>query len=225
LAYLGSLLDASRYKKLDEQDAMTRGAYALKQIGTALLSQSFLSSLGDFFGGLADDRVPRTPTRFSGLARTSSSVLVPNLVKQLDRLFDPTLYDARTVTAAFMRDLPVARQGLDPAINVLGDPVRPDLNPFFSRQRTDDLWQTLAARQLWISVPNRTTMLRDRPMTPDEYYAFTRERGRWLKERLTEPRALARLKTLPPEAAEKYLNTYERAASEVAKATILKRAP
>lgn len=183
-AYLGAMLDAQRYKNLDERDAMTRAAYGIQQIGTALLNQSFVKSLGEFFEGLAEDQVPRTAGRFNGLARTASGLVVPNLVKQLDRLMDPHLYNANTVAGALVRDVPAARRGLKPAVNLLGEPIRADHNPFYSVQRPDPVWTTLASKQAWISTPNRSMMIGERTITPDEYYDLVLESGRGIRRRL-----------------------------------------
>lgn len=183
-AYLGAMLDAQRYKNLDERDAMTRAAYGVQQIGTALLNQSFVKSLGEFFEGLAEDQVPRSAGRFNGLARTASGLVVPNLVKQLDRMMDPSLYNASTVAGALIRDVPAARRGLKPAVNLLGEPIRADHNPFYSLTRPDPLWTTLASKQAWISTPNRSMMIGERTITPDEYYDLVVESGRGIRRRL-----------------------------------------
>jgi hypothetical protein len=184
MATLGSLLDAGRYKKLDEVDALTRYAYAARQIGTAPLNQSFLRSLSEFFEGLSDDRVPRSGAKFGGLSRTASSLVIPNLVKQVDRLFDPTFYDAGTVQGALVRDIPVARSGLAPALNILGEPITADQNPFYSIARPNPLWNLIGRRQLWIPVPSRTTMVGDRPITPEEYRDLIASSGPAIRRRL-----------------------------------------
>lgn len=182
LAYLGSQLDASRYKQLDERDLMTRAAYGLQQVGTALLNQSFLKSLGDFFESLGNDQVPRTGARLGGLGRTASGIVAPNLAKQIDKLFDPTVYDGSTIEGALLRDVPVARRYLKPAVNVLGDAIRAD--PFYSVTRPDELWSLLARKQSWISTPSRTTMIGERTITPEEYYDWIVESGPPIRRRL-----------------------------------------
>lgn len=200
MATLGSLLDATRYKKLDETDALTRYTYAMQQIGKAPLNQSFLRGLADFFDGLSDDRVPRSGVKFSGFSRTASSLLVPNLAKQIDKLFDPNVYDATTVQGALLRDVPVARRGLDPVLNILGEPVRSDLNPFYSLERPDPLWTLIGQRQLWIPVPSRTLMIGDRPITPEEYSGLIATSGPAIRSRLET--IMPFLESVPQELAQ-----------------------
>lgn len=220
MATLGSLLDAQRYKKLDEADALTRYAYAARQIGTAPLNQSFLRSLSEFFEGLSDDRVPKSGAKFGGLSRTASSLVIPNLVKQVDRLFDPTVYDAGTVQGALVRDIPVARRGLDPALNILGEPIKADQNPFYSLERPDPLWQLIGRRQLWIPTPSRTMMVGDRPITPEEYRALIETRGKWLSGQLRRPETLQLLATRPAEQAQQYIARYADQATQHARSRL-----
>lgn len=226
MATLGSLLDASRYKKLDEADALTRYSYALRQIGTAPLNQSFLRSLSEFFEGLSDDRVPKSGHRFAGLSRTASGILVPNLAKQVDKLFDPTIYDAGTVQGALLRDLPIARRGLEPAVNVLGETIKADQNPFYSLERTDPLWTVIGRRRLWIPTPNRTMMIGNRPITPEEYHALVKLRGELLAKQLRKPETMRILETKSEEMAQRYVSAYAQAATTQAKAKLkLRPAP
>jgi hypothetical protein len=209
LAYTGSLLDAERYKKLDEQDLMNRAYYALHQVGASLLSQSFLQGLSAFFDDLSNDRVAAGAgaSQFKSLSRVAGTAL-PNLLK-LDRLFDPQVYDSGTVAGALLRDVPIARSfsGLKPEINVLGEPVRADLNPFVSRTKTDELWLTLGRRQLWISVPSKSMVLGDEVISPEDYYEFVELSGQGIRQRLQDE--LFRLDLYDEENARKLVHRVE----------------
>jgi len=184
LALLGNLLDASRWRKLDEADAWNRAYYVMMRVPNTILSQSFLKGLADFFGSVSRDNVPKTRNQFGGLARTVSSFAVPNLAKQIDRMFDPTVYDASTVQGAIVRDVPIARQGQQPMINVLGEPIQYDLNPFLKWSGRDRLWSVLAGKSAFISVPDKLTMVGDRTLTPAEYYGYVKTSGRAIRQRL-----------------------------------------
>lgn len=183
LAYLGALQDAKRYRGLDEASALNRSAYALQAIGPALLSQSFMQGLADFLDDLTDDRVTKTgvPGRW---ARRTAATAIPNLVKQVDRIFDPTVYDNATLEAALIREIPIARRQLQPMLNVLGEPIHPDLNPFLNVDRQDPLWSTIVRQQAWISEPSKLTMIGGRPIDPDEYYDWIADSGPAIRRRL-----------------------------------------
>jgi hypothetical protein len=216
LAFLGNMMDAVRYRKLAEADLWNRAYYALTQVKDTLLSQSFLTGLAEFFDSGGARAVPKTgAAQFGGLARTASSIVIPNLVKQVDRLFDPTVYDASTIEAALMRDIPIARRGLAPALNVLGEPVRAEVNPFVSGRREDELWHLLASKQAWISVPEKTMLIRDRMITPEEYARFVQTSGPPIRKRIEANARLIQL--LPPEGAQDFVERIVREERAIAK--------
>lgn len=199
LSYLGGMADAYRYKKLSERDVWQRAAYGIAQIGPSLMNQSFITGLSEFLDDLTDDRVAKTGLPFRW-ARRMAGTVVPNIVKQIDRLFDPSVYDPKTLQSALMQDIPVARSSLDVRINALGEPIRADQNPFVSVERPDALWQTLASKQAWVSTPAKTTMIEDRMITPEEYYQYVYVSGRAIRRRL-DP-MVGTLQRIPAEDAQ-----------------------
>lgn len=184
LSIVGEYLDAIKYRKLGEKDLATRLAYAVWTSKRMLLEQSFLSGLSDFFQGLDRSTVGRPDNVFRGLSRTVQSVLVPNLVAQVARAFDPTVYDSDTLAQAMIRDLPVANGMLPARYNVLGETVQRARNPFWHAENKDALWSWMSKTQAWPSMPSKTTMLGDRTMEPAEYRKYVRESGKRLKEEL-----------------------------------------
>jgi hypothetical protein len=215
LSYLGALLDATKYRGLDEASALNRSAYALQAIGPALLSQSFMQGLSDFMEDLSNDNVSKTgvPAKW---ARRTLATAIPNIVKQVDRIFDPTLYDDSTIESALLRDIPIARSQLKPKLNVLGEPIRPDLNPFANVERQDPLWDTIVRQGAWISEPSKQTMVGDQPITAEEYYDWVAESGPNIRRRLEM--ALPYLQAVTPELAQERVATIvrdERASARV----------
>lgn len=185
LAMIGSILDAKKYQLLDDADALNRAWYVMHRIPGTILNQSFLKGLSDFFSSLSRDYVPKSGNKFGGLARATSSMVIPNLVKQIDRMFDPTVHDATTVQAAIIRDVPIARQGLRPMLNVLGDPVRIDKNPFFiSMKGKDEIFKLLARKQAFITPASKMTMINERTIRPGEYYDYVKTSGKMIRAKL-----------------------------------------
>ena len=178
----GNWLDAKRYGVLDDKDALTRVAYAVQQVGNTVFSQSFLVGLSDLFTVLNDDSDSAADKGIKFAGRTASSMAIPNLVKQIDRLFDPQVYSASNVVEGFIRDTPVARHSLNPLLNVLGEDVHYNPNRFFADQTTDPVWTLIAEKQAWISAPGKK--LGDRNMSPDEYYTYVKLSGPAIKNRL-----------------------------------------
>lgn len=217
LAVIGNLLDARRYRKLDQADALARVAYVFMGSVNQLLNQSFLDGLADLLKNISDARIQRTGAPLQGLIRSTVGAVTPNLVKQIDRVFDPTLYDADTVQAAIAREFPVARSyaGLQPVVNVLGDPVRLAAQPFVRGRSDDGLWLLIAQKQAWISMPSKTMMVGDRPINPVEYADYVTRSGHAIRRRL-EPMVPA-LQSLAPAAVQDIVGDVVRQERRLAK--------
>jgi hypothetical protein len=197
LAVLGNYFDAVRYKHLDKTDTLNRVAYAMTTSGRVILQQSFLSGISDFVESLNRDSTKRGgETAVRSAARTASSFVIPNLLKQVDRIFDPTVYDAKTVEANLVASVPFVRRLNQPALNALGEPVKNYVSSrFVSEARGDIVWNTLAQKQVWVSMPDRDTLLRGRPMSDDQYYRFVQKSGTAIRQRLVGELGLIRSST------------------------------
>jgi hypothetical protein len=222
VSWLGHYLDAKRWKHIDEADALQKVAVAGLLFGRTITDQSWLDGVAGVFQ--AYDRDPGKnagQASLGQLTRTASGFVIPNAVKQIDQLFDPAVYDSQGIRSLLYSQVPVARRLNKPALNVLGEPVTSErLRQFVSAQKTDPLWTTIANRQLFVSVPSKTTMLGDRVITPDEYYELNRIRGQWLGEQLRKENVLGYLQTLPREQAQKMLDLFETDATTYAKAKV-----
>jgi len=185
LAWLGFLRDAQRTKKWIDMDAWSRFAYAGQSLGPALLSQSFVSGLRDFLQNLSDDSMDANGPKFRWASRTAGMV-VPAAVKAVDKAFDPTIYESSRFPQALLRDIPYARSHLlKPALNALGEPLRPP-GTFYSLANPDPLWTVLAAKQALPSKPSMSqTLVGGRPITPEEYYEWIAASGPAIRRQLT----------------------------------------
>lgn len=198
-AVVGHYRDALRYNKLGEKDVQTRLAYAMLKSGGSVFEMSFLSGVSDFIETIQG---ARASTKSAGqiFSRTATSVVIPNLVKQLDRLFDPTVYDAGSVQEALVRETPVARGTLRPMLNVLGERIKYDNNRFFAFEKQDPVWRFIVDKQAWIPVPSKTSKIGNRPITPEEYYELIEKSGPKIRASLEQD--LDTLKVLPAEKAQ-----------------------
>jgi hypothetical protein len=99
------------------------------------------------------------------------------------------------VQSALVQQIPFLRREGKPLLNALGEPV--ENNPWarlVSPDKGDELWNTLAAKQAWTSVPSQGDM------TDAEYYDLMYYRGDRLRARLEA--ALPRLRELDDELAQ-----------------------
>lgn len=216
-AMVGHYRDAVRYNKLNEKDAGTRLAYGMMKSGSTIFDMSFLSGISDFI-----ETVQGTASSTKGagrlFSRTVSSVVVPNLVKQIDKLFDPTTYQGDTVTQGLIRETPVARSfALKPMLNVLGEPVKPSQNRFFTSDPKDPVWSFIVEKQAWVPVPSKTTKIGNRPIKPDEYYELIEKSGPQIRQFIQSN--LGRLRGMSGEQAQKEI----REESEKIRTSVKKR--
>jgi len=181
-AMIGHYRDAIRYNKLSEKDLTTRLAYGMLKSGSTIFDMSFLSGISDFIESVSGN-ASSTKGASRLFSRTASSVLIPNLVKQIDKLFDPTIYQADTIAESLVRETPVARSlTMKPMLNVLGEPIAPSSNRFFTSATEDPVWKFITEKQAWISTPSKTSKVRDKPITPEQYYRLIEESGPMIRE-------------------------------------------
>jgi hypothetical protein len=194
MAVLGNYLDALKYRKLDQRDALNRVAYALSYSGKVITEQSFLNGLAGIFDFIQRDSTKSPVDRgLQAAVRAGQTFVVPNLLSQIDRLFDPTLYDSKGVEAALTANMPFVRRLNKPALNVLGEPVlSPLLVRFAGKELADPIWRMIAEKQAWITMPARDQVIGTqskgpdfyRMMTPDEFYEFIHDSGERIRDRL-----------------------------------------
>lgn len=216
-AVMGNYFDALRYKRLDEQDALNRAGYALSVSGKVITEQSFLSGVADLFAGLG-----RSSAKSSGdamanwSARTGSSVAIPNAVRQVDRLFDPTVYDAPTVEAALINQVPFLRSVNQPALNALGEPITNEVfSRFISGEIADPVWQIVARKGAWISMPDQGEL------TDAQYYGMLKIRGERLRQRLEA--LVPTLERMAPEDAKELVSEISEQETKAAKKRVKNR--
>lgn len=196
LAVIGNWLDWHRYSKGNEADGVSRGAFALKATINAIVSQGMLDSLKRLFESLGNENTSEGADKLQKqLARTAGSAVVPNLVQQIDRMFDPTVYDQTGMEALVKSQIPFVRRDNKPVLNVLGESVESGPFHFWASKQTEDLlWPALVAKQAWIPEPGRDQVIGVRKkgpdffraMTPDEYYEWIALSGPRIRARLME---------------------------------------
>jgi hypothetical protein len=211
LAIIGNYLDWHRYGKGDEADGVGRAAFTTKAVANAIVSQGMLDSMKRFFEALGSESTSEGADKLQKLvARTATAFVVPNLLQQLDRHWDPTIYDQTGTKALVLSQIPFVRRGNKPALNVLGETVQSaPFHYWASTQSKDPVWRVLIDKGAFVPEPNRNQIIGDkkrgpdhyRAMTSDEFYVFVAESGRAIRERLT--RDLDRLADMEPEQAQK----------------------
>jgi hypothetical protein len=121
MAVIGNWKDWHRYGKAEDADGASRMAFAAKATANAIVSQGMLDSLRRLFESLGSENTSEGGNKLEKLAaRTASSFVVPNAVQQLDRIFDPTVYDQTGIGSLLQSQIPFVRRENRPVLNVLG---------------------------------------------------------------------------------------------------------
>ena len=117
-----------------------------------------------------------------------------------------------------MREVPIASRGIEPRLNVLGEPIPQTTGPvslIFSPAKDDPLWRLLIKNEAWISVPSKTQHIGKRIMTEDEFYKFIKYRGERLRAKIEK--SMTYLKGLNKEKFNDRIDRFTRDATKYAK--------
>lgn len=183
LAIPANMVEAVKYNEVKQKDALGMAFAAVAGSASTIFDMSFLTGINDFMAIVSGDD-PKKLEQF--VTRTVTSIIDPNLFKQVGRMFDPTVYDPNTVGERILSDMRLAGMfGVNPKLNVFGEVVKSDritaMQPV--TEIKDPVKKFLAEKQLWISMPAKTTQIvtgpkQNRQMTPDEYYQYVQESGK-----------------------------------------------
>jgi hypothetical protein len=207
LSVAGNLSDDEKYRAADmeKDDAAVQrvwmNAFRALQYTKDMTA---LKGAANFLATL-DSRNPTAIVRALGNQAAASvtgylpfAALEAQLAKDYDNLNGQGKKEARSFSEKLIQNIPVARQGLTDAVDVLGDPVAQDTDRIFSSPpvrdaETQKVWDFLQANGLFISVPPRMvgstailnfTKRTESQMTNEEYYRFMKQRGGFIKQRL-----------------------------------------
>lgn len=216
---IGSIRDAERWRKMDEQSIQMRTAFATLRALSVINDMSFMAGLTEFVEMMnVDSAEQANKMARSFFARQTIGAITPNLFKQLDRTFDLSVRDNATIMDALLREIPIASRLGSPKLNVLGEPIKQTTGPLslvITHVKDAPVWNLIVANEAWISVPSKTQYIGKRIMTETEYYSFIKYRGEILREKIE--RNLSRFEGRDKEWVNKRIDDYTRAAAESAK--------
>jgi len=203
LAWLGNYQDRVRDARVFKtrsaqrvaQDTSLMAAGAVVNGALVITEQSFLTGMMQVNDILAAKGSEQQAQAFIKLGfRSATSGVIPNAVRQVDRYFDPNVYEQRNTAAILVNNVPFLRgEKGQPSLNALGLPLqRPLASQFASSEATvPPLVAYLAETGNWPSPPNRNEIYprTGRTMTEAEYYDFVKGSGALAYERLEKLRA------------------------------------
>lgn len=205
LSIVGRHLDDYRDGKIASPHSLSMATSAVALL-EAVKNQSFLASVADLMSAVDS---PDPQSRLSKVFSRISSIPIPNLLKQTDKYLDPSLQQANGFWQSFIKELPIARHTLKPAINVFGEEV--DRTPGYARIpgadrfiteriETDPVFNFLGQKRIVVPGFSKGTRLNDIPMTEEQYYSYVKEAGPRIKQRIQAE--LGHLKNMTKENAQ-----------------------
>lgn len=205
LAFVGNWIDGVRYNGLSEKDLVGAGTQAAVGIGSTITDMSFLRGVADLFDTLRG-APGASPEKWA--AGVATSALVPNLVKQVDQTFDPTLRQAKTLGENVQGAIPGLRQQLPERLTPTGTPIESSpLGRFGGVATNDPLWDTLNRKGAVISDV-RSAKIGNRDATPEELRLIVKESGPRIESRLRA--ALPSIQRMSDEQAADYVKSVAR---------------
>ena len=183
-ATLGLAADAAEIMgQASEEDQTNLAAAVVMATAKNLTSKTYLQGLSEAFEVLSDpDRYgERFIQRFAG-------TVVPTGVAQVERVLDPTLRDARSITDQIRSRIPGYSDELPPRRNMWGDPILlggglgPDIiSPIYTSQvQSSPVDEELLRLGLPLSMPSRS--IGGVELSPHEYSRYVELAGNALKE-------------------------------------------
>lgn len=204
LAIVGAYIDGLKYNGLGEKAAGERLARAIASVPETIVSMSFLRGLADFMDAA------RGRKSWGDIAgNVAAGITTPNIVRQVDRTIDPTIYETDGVMGTVAGQIPGIRQTFPKRLDVVGATIEGRPMERFGRAAVDDeLWTTLAQKQSWIPEAGKETKLDKKRLTPEQYRAYVQQSGPAIEARLRAN--LPRLKLMTPEQADDFVQRVTR---------------
>jgi len=210
MAPMGAMMDMLNFGESDDptrnEDFKQRLALnSMLALPQAVIAQTTLMQVSDILDVLNKANVRDSKEALSKLrtisARTTTSV-VPNFFKQLDNIWDPSMYPSDTLAEAFIQNIPFAASDrLNKRLNLFGEPIELSrMRQFYQVPwprdafKPDPVAKWLIKNDVSLSPPHykpvdtdpRTGKLTPRLMTTEEKYQFLLIWGPMMKAELAD---------------------------------------
>lgn len=189
LSFIANAIDKQRYGKNDEdKSALDNTLIAFNLLGSTLLSAAFVKSAADFLSFFQEGK-EESDRLWNFLGRTAiSSVPAPMaLFNAIHSTVDNTKYQADSVSQGILRNIPIAKTQLKPALNAFGEVITKTgisqdmtwyrvgeltgLNRFMSSLDTNDTtFAWLHQNGLWPPVIGKTKELFGNKVSDETHY-------------------------------------------------------
>lgn len=196
LGTIGSVNDYQKYNpKGNDLDILHRMELAGKSSAGMLSDMTWIGNSAELLKAVSTG----DPKDVQNLLENSAkSLVIPNLYTQVAQrvqsIYGMPQKEVNGFVDKMIQDIPIARgEYLNDRINALGDPVVRDPDLLWSNETKDPVWKFLLDKKGWVAPVNKNTLLiydedreQERPVTPKEYYEFSKLRGSKIKAAIQE---------------------------------------
>lgn len=190
LSIVGRHMDDYRDGRIPSPSSVSLASSAVALI-ESVKNQSFLASASDLMAAVDS---PDPQAKVSRVFARVATIPLPNIFKQIDKVIDPSVQQATGFWESFVKEFPIARHTLKPALNVFGEAVdrtpglirMPGMDRFVTMERTDDPVLTMIGdKRIVIPGFSKGTKMGDVAMTEEQYYEYVQLAGPKIKSRIS----------------------------------------
>lgn len=197
--FLGNMNDAAKYGDDDEQTLLKKMQIATSRIGGQVADMTWINSASTFLGALTEKSPDAQAKGVKDLLASTTRGFIPfsgaitQTNQAVQNIFNMPQKQVNGAFQTLIQDIPIARNRLNDKINALGDPIVRDIDVLFSKETSDPVWKFLLDKEVWLAPVSKNTIAvyddrlkMERPVTDDEYYEFSKQRGALLKDVLSK---------------------------------------
>jgi hypothetical protein len=125
LSWMANYQNWEQYNAKEDASGVERGIVAMTAATSVIMDLPFFAGPAEFMNAIQGGRgaVGATLQKY---AEGKMGMVFPNLVRKIDRIFDPTLYDSQGLKGIIIDQMPFARRLGTQRVNLFGDPIGED---------------------------------------------------------------------------------------------------
>jgi hypothetical protein len=198
LSWMANSMNWEQYNAKPEAGGLERGFVGMKFAVGVIMDLPFFAGPAEFMDVIQKTRgdAVATPLKY---VEGKMGMVYPNLVRQIDRFFDPTIYDSQGLKGVIIDQMPFARRLGTQRVNLFGDPIgedKPTMDRLIGRIisfPTNPSRESLILAKYdiypYMPSPQRAKALVDgeqAQMTEEQYNKFVQIVGKDVKQRIND---------------------------------------
>jgi hypothetical protein len=198
LSWMANINNWEQYNAKEDASGAERAIVAMTAATSVIMDLPFFAGPAEFMQAIQSRRGDPVAT-LGKYIEGKMGMVYPNLVRQIDRIFDPTLYDSQGIKGIIIDQMPFARRLGTQRVNLFGDPIgedKPTMDRVVGRIISFPPKPSRESRILakydiypYMPSPQRAKALVDgeeAQMTEEQYNKFVQIVGKDVKKRIND---------------------------------------